>query len=117
MNNINITNNMDNMDNTDNVDNVDKQIIYEHISPDMILLELTEILNSEKSKKIIHTPLYWYLKNIVLKNKIVVKNLIQTDKTFQMIYEQHIIKGEKNFIHTLDPIESMAQSWLMYLYH
>ena len=95
---------------------IQKLIIYDHVYPNLILQELSEILNSEQSKKLVYTPILYYLKNVILKNEIVIKYLIKNDRIFNIIYEEHIIKKEKNFI-LLNIIDSMALSWLMYLYH
>ena len=96
---------------------IENLIYFDYVEPDMIMTELKKILNSYNSKNLYHKSLYHYLKNIILKNDIVVSNLINNDKIFKQIYDKHIIKGEKNFILIEDPIESMALSWLMYLYH
>lgn len=95
-----------------------KNMIYnDYVKPDMILLELKNILNSNESKKLNHKQINYYLKNVVLKNKIVINHLINNDKIFEIIYSNHIIKGDKTFDKIDDPIESMALTWLMYLYH
>lgn len=93
------------------------EIFCNYIKPDMILTELNQILNSKDSRKLNPKPLYYYLKNIVLSNSIVVENLINNNKIFNIIYDKHITKKEKNFVLIKDPIESMALAWLMYLYH
>lgn len=98
-------------------EDIQKLIIYDYVKPDLILLELKEILNSEKSKKLDWQSLYLYLKDVVFKNEIIIKNLNDNDKIFNLIYKQHILKNEKTFELIDDPIESMALSWLMYLYH
>jgi hypothetical protein len=95
---------------------IQKLIIYDHVEPNLILQELSEILNSEQSMNLVSTPLSYYLENIILKNEIVIKHLIKNDWIFNIIYEKHIIKKEKNFI-VLNIIDSMALSWLIYLYH
>ena len=97
--------------------NIENQIYYENVRPDLILTELNQILKSEESQKLNLEPLYFYLKNIVLKNQIVVENLISNDEIFKIIYDKHITKEEKSFVLIEDPIESMALAWLMYLYH
>lgn len=98
-------------------EDIENMIHYEHVKPDLILIELNQILKSEESQKLNCEPLYYYLKNVVLTNLIVVENLISNDKIFKKIHDKHIIKGEKNFVLIDDSIESMALSWLMYLYH
>jgi hypothetical protein len=95
---------------------IQKLIIYDHVEPNLILQELSEILNSEQSMNLISAPLLYYLENVILKNEIVIKHLIKNDRIFNIIYEKHIIKKEKNFI-ALNTIESMALAWLMHLYH
>jgi hypothetical protein len=96
---------------------MDNLISYEYVKPDIILTELKEILKSNDSQSLNHKPLFYYLKNVVLLNDIVVKNLINNDDIFKSIYEKHIIKGDQNFELLEDTIESMSLSWLMYLYH
>jgi len=98
-------------------ENIENKILYEHIIPYLILIKLNMILNSNDSKKLNYRMLYCYLKYNVLSNKIVVKNLISNDNIFKTIYEKHIIRGEKTFVMIKDQIESMALSWLHYLYH
>lgn len=92
-------------------------IFYDYIKPDMIMLELEQILRSDESKKLNQQTLYYYLTYVVLKNDIVIENLLRNDKIFKIIYNEHIIKKEKAFVNFQDPINSMALSWLMYLYH
>jgi hypothetical protein len=92
-------------------------IIYEYVKPELILVELKNILNSKKSKRLECELLYVYLNNVVLKNNIVVKNLIKNDEIFCIIYNEHIIENKKHFKLIEDPIKSMALSWLMTLYH
>lgn len=98
-------------------DDIVKLILYEYIEPYLILMQLNKILNSKKSKSLYCESLHRYLKNIVLNNVIVVKSLIKNNKIFCSIYDNHINKNEKSFSLIEDPIESMALSWLMYLYH
>jgi hypothetical protein len=98
-------------------EDIQNTIHYEHVRPDLILTELNQILKSEESKKLNCEALYYYLKNVVLTNPIVVENLISNDEIFKIVYDKHITREEKNFVLIKDPIESMAQSWLMYLYH
>jgi hypothetical protein len=96
---------------------MDNLISYEYVKVDIILTELKEILKSKDSQSLNHKPLFYYLKNVVFLNDIVVNNLINNDEIFKYIYEKHIIKGEKIFELMEDTIGSMALSWLMYLYH
>ncbi len=98
-------------------DDIINLIICEYIKPDLILVELKNILNSNQSKKLNSKTLYLYLKNIVLKNDIVINSLVKNDEIFCKIHDIHINKNEKSFVLFDDPIESMALSWLMYLYH
>jgi len=94
-----------------------KLIISEFIIPEIILIELNEILNLKESKKLEHKKLFWYLKNFVLPNDIVIKNLMINNNIFNKIFKQHFIENKKIFTLIEDPIESMALSWLMYLHH
>lgn len=104
-------------------EDIQKSIYNDYIKPDMIIIELNKILKSEESKKLNHIPLYLFLSNVVFKNdvvfnnEIVIKNLLSNDKIFKIVYEQHIIKKENTFVNFKDSINSMALSWLMYLYH
>lgn len=98
-------------------EDIENVIHYEYVRPDLILTELNQILKSNKSRELNCKPLYFYLKNIVLTNQIVVKNLLSNDVIFKNIYDKHIIKKQKSFYLIEDPIESMALTWLMYLYH
>ena len=98
-------------------EDIENMIHYEHVKPELILTELNQILKSEESQKINCEALYYYLKNVVLKNQIVVENLISNNEIFKIIYDKHITRREKNFVLIEDPIESMALCWLMYLYH
>lgn len=98
-------------------EDIKNKIHYELVRPDLILIELNQILKSEESQELNCEPLYFYLKNIVLTHPIVVENLISNDEIFKYIYNKHITKQEKNFVLIKDPIKSMALSWLMYLYH
>ena len=102
---------------SDNNNNIENVIYINYIKPAMILTELKKILNSTDSQKLKCDTLYYYLKNVVLSNSIVVKNLIDNDRIFKDIYDKHITKGNKNYIKIEDPIKSMALTWLMYLYH
>lgn len=98
-------------------EDIENKIHYEHVIPELILTELNQILKSEESQKINCEALYYYLKNVVLKNQIVVENLISNNEIFKIIYDKHIIRGKKYFVLIEDPIKSMALYWLMYLYH
>lgn len=92
-------------------------ILYEHVNLNVILIELDQILKSEESKKLNQQSLYYYLKNVILKNNIVIKNLLHNNKIFKIIYDSHIINKKKTFELFEDIINSMALSWLMFLYH
>ena len=98
-------------------EDIENLIDYEHVSSDLILTELNQILKSKESQKLNYKPLYFYLKNIVLTNPLVVENLISNNEIFTIIYDKHIIKEEKSFVLIEDPIKSMALAWLMYIYH
>ncbi len=98
-------------------DDIINLIIFNYIKPDLILMELQDILNSDQSKKLDCELLCGYLKNVILKNDIVVNSLVKNDEIFSKIHNIHIIKNEKTFVLIDDPIKSMALAWLMYLYH
>ena len=98
-------------------EDIENMIYYEHVRPDLILTELNQILKSKESQRLNCKALYYYLKNVVLVNPIIVENLISNDEIFKEIYDKHITRGEKIFEHFEEPIRSMALSWLYYLYH
>lgn len=98
-------------------EDIQNHIFYDYVKPDMIIFELEQILDSEESKKLNHQQLYYYLKNVILNNEIVIRYLLNNNDVFKIIYESHIVKKEIKFELFEDKINSMALSWLMYLYH
>jgi hypothetical protein len=95
----------------------DININYEHVDPNIILLELEEILNSPESIKLDHDQLSWYLENAVLKNKIVINHLINGNEIFKKIYDYHFVQKKNWFEKFESTIESIALCWLVHLYH
>lgn len=84
---------------------------------DNIYSEIKEILNNEKSQRLDNTELLQYFtsKNI-LQDKNLITYLRNNDNIFNNVYNTNYVRNTPEFI-MMDKLESMCQSWLMYLYH
>ena len=75
---------------------------------------LTEVTSNE-SKNLNSLKLKTLL-SLCFENEQIINILRSKDNIFNMLYENHI-NGKYDFENIKDPIDCIALSWLMYLYH
>jgi len=96
---------------------VKKHIYNEHFHYDMIYSELVQILDNANSRSLDVSELSdYFTSKKILDDKKLIYYLINKNNIFDTIYEQHYIKNKINFV-LMNKLDSMCQSWLMYLYH
>ena len=93
-----------------------RKIYEEYVEPQMLHDELLLKLNLYSSTILNSYELKIFLPKII-KNDILVNYLFKNNEIFKIIYTNHFIKKKNNFVQIKCPIESMALTWLMYLYH
>ena len=93
-------------------------IYIDYIKPELVCAELNDVLISVESQNLNCTPLYNFLiNNNILQNKIIVKYLLKNNTIFNNIYQSHIIKGTQTYEKFPNITSSLAQCWIMCLYH
>lgn len=84
---------------------------------DIIYNEITQIVKNDKSHSLDNTDLlHYFTSNPILQDKNLITYLRNKDDIFDTIYEKHYIQNSNDFV-LMNKLESMCQSWLMYLYH
>ena len=84
---------------------------------DIIYSEITQIVKNDKSHSLDNTDLlHYFTSNPILQDKKKITYLRNKDDIFDTIYEKHYIQNSNDFV-LMNKLESMCQSWLMYLYH
>jgi hypothetical protein len=84
---------------------------------DIIYSDITQILKNDKSHCLDNTDLlHYFTSNPILQDKNLITYLRNKDDIFDTIYEKHYVQNSNDFV-LMNKLESMCQSWLMYLYH
>ena len=84
---------------------------------DIIYSDITQILKNDKSHSLDNTDLlHYFTSNPILQDKNLITYLRNKDDIFDTIYEKHYVQNSNDFV-LMNKLESMCQSWLMYLYH
>ena len=84
---------------------------------DIIYSEITQIVKNDKSHSLDNTDLlHYFTSNPILQDKNLITYLRNKDDIFDTIYEKHYVQNSNDFV-LMNKLESMCQSWLMYLYH
>lgn len=84
---------------------------------DIIYNEITQIVKNDKSHSLDNTDLlHYFTSNPILQDKNLITYLRNKDDIFDTIYEKHYVQNSNDFV-LMNKLESMCQSWLMYLYH
>jgi hypothetical protein len=97
-------------------DDIIRKIYEEYLKPDMLYEDLIYTLQLRDSKRLNIKPLKTFIPQL-LQNKIFVEYLRKKDSLFNDIYTTHIINKTNTYVNAASTIDSMAITWLTYLYH
>ena len=94
-----------------------KKIYLDHFNYENRYREIETILQNERSRALNNNELTTHFrKENILKDVSFVQYLREKNNIFSEIYKTHYIDNAKQFV-LMNNLESMCQSWLMYLYH
>ena len=92
-------------------------ILPQDIQYDIIYDNLQIILKKKESIYLNNSELLEYFeKHKLIQNKKLIEFLCNKDQLFNDIYKNHYLENKISF-KLMEKLESMCQSWLMYLYH
>ena len=98
-------------------DDVKNYITNNQDQHNSIYSDITQILKNDKSQCLDNTELlHYFTTNPILQDKNLITYLRNKDDIFDTIYEKHYVQNSNDFV-LMNKLESMCQSWLMYLYH
>ncbi len=92
-----------------------KKIFLNYFQSEFRYKKIEKILSMPESIALDYRYLTKHIPDI-LASKTMINYLQKRDNIFPKIYEKSVINGEKNFV-LLNPDQSFALTWLMYLYH
>ena len=96
---------------------VKKHIYNEHFEYDLIYNDLSNMLNNANSRNLDVSELSdYFTSKKILDDKNLIYYLRNKNNIFDTIYEKHYIKNQTDFV-LMNKLDSMCQSWLMYLHH
>ena len=96
---------------------IKKHIYTEHFQYEIVYSEIRQILDNNNSHRLDNTDLvnYFTSKKIISDEKLIYY-LRNKNNIFDAVYNTHYVRNTNDFI-LMDTLNSMCQSWLMYLYH
>ena len=96
---------------------IKKHIYTEQFQYEIIYSEIRQILDNNNSHRLDNTDLvnYFTSKKIISDEKLIYY-LRNKNNIFDSVYNSHYVRNTNEFI-LMDTLNSMCQSWLMYLYH
>lgn len=98
-------------------DDVKNYITNNQDQYNIIYSDITQILKNDKSQCLdTNELLHYFTTNPILQDKNLITYLRNNDDIFNTVYSKHYVQGSIDFI-MMNRLESMCQSWLMYLYH
>ena len=84
---------------------------------DIIYSEITQIVKNDKSYSLDNTDLlHYFTSKPILQDKNLITYSRNKDDIFDTVYNKHYVQNSNDFV-LMNKLESMCQSWLMYLYH
>ena len=96
---------------------IETKIYLDNFQYDIIYDNLQIILKKKDSIYLNNSELLEYFeKHKLIQNKKLMEFLCNKDQLFNDIYKNHYLENKISF-KLMEKLESMCQSWLMYLYH
>jgi hypothetical protein len=97
-------------------DDIIRYIYEEYLKPDMLYEDTINVLHLQCSRRLDPDPLIKFIPKL-FQNKILVEYLVKNDELFKHIYTGHVINKTNTYKNVISIIDSMAITWLTYLYH
>ena len=97
-------------------DDIIRKIYEEHFKPEFLFEDLVYIFMHISSRRLDSNLLKNFMPKL-LNNKILLVYLLKNDGLFNEIYTNHIIHKKNTYVNVNSAIDSMAITWLAFLYH